>query len=145
VLKDFKEFALKGNVLDLAIGVVIGVAFGKIINSVVNDILMPPFGLVLGRTDFKDLFIDLSGGFYRSLAEAKAAGAPVIAYGVFLNTILEFLIIAFAVFLLVRQITRMRARSAASPTTKECQYCRTEIPLTAVRCPHCTSELKMVA
>jgi large conductance mechanosensitive channel len=145
MLKEFKEFAIRGNVLDLAVGVVIGAAFGKIVTSFVNDIIMPPIGLAFGRVDFKDLFLNLSGTTYKSLAEAKTAGAPVLAYGTFLNTIFEFLIVAFAIFLLVRQVNRMRARPAPTPTTKECDYCRSIIPIKATRCPHCTSELKVAA
>jgi large conductance mechanosensitive channel len=145
MLKDFKEFAVRGNVIDLAVGLVIGVAFGKIITSFVNDIVMPPIGLVVGHIDFKDLFINLSGTSYRSLSEAKAAGAPVLAYGAFLNTVFEFLIIAFVVFLLVRQVNRMRSKPSPTPTTKECSYCISIIPLAATRCPHCTSQLKLAA
>jgi large conductance mechanosensitive channel len=144
MLKEFKEFAVRGNVLDLAVGLVIGAAFGKIINSFVSDVLMPPFGLLFGRVDFKELFINLSGT-YQSAIEAKAAGAPIISYGMFLNTVLEFTIVAFAIFLLVRQVNRMRARPAPAPATKECDYCRTIISLQATRCPHCTSQLKLAA
>jgi len=145
MLKEFKEFAVRGNVLDLAIGIVIGAAFGKIVTSFVNDVVMPPIGMVVGHIDFKDLFINLSARTYTSLADAKAASAPVLAYGSFLNTVLEFLIIAFAVFLLVRQVNRMRAKPLPTPTTKECAYCLSIIPIAATRCPHCTSELKQAA
>ena len=145
MIKEFKEFALRGNVLDLAIGIVIGAAFGKIVTSFVNDIVMPPIGLAIGHIDFKDLFVSLSNSSYRSLAEAKAAGAPVLAYGNFLNTVFEFLIVAFAVFLLVRRVNHMRAKPSPTPTTKECAYCISIIPLAATRCPHCTSELKLTA
>ena len=145
MLKEYKEFVARGNVLDLAVGLVIGVAFGKIINSLVSDVLMPPFGLLFGRLDFKELFINLSGTAYRSATEAKAAGAAIIGYGMFLNTVLEFFIVAFAIFLIVRQVNRMRARPAPAPTTKECDYCRTVISLQATRCPHCTSQLKLAA
>jgi len=145
MLKEFKEFAVRGNVLDLAVGVVIGAAFGKIVTSFVGDIVMPPIGLLIGRIDFKDLFVSLSNANYRSLTEAKAAGAPVLAYGNFLNTIFEFIIVAFAVFLLVRQVNRMRSKPSPTPTTKECTYCLSVIPLAATRCPHCTSELKTAA
>lgn len=138
MFKEFKEFAARGNVLDLAVGVVIGVAFGKVVTSLVNDILMPPIGLVLKRIDFKDLFVDLSGAGYKSLAEAKTAGAPAVAYGMFLNTVLEFVIVAFAVFLIVRTVNRMRTQAVV---TQNCGYCQMSIPLTAVRCPHCTSQL----
>jgi large conductance mechanosensitive channel len=144
MFKEFKEFAMRGNVLDLAVAVVIGAAFGKIVSSLVNDILMPPIGLLIGRVDFKDLFINLSGTSYPSVAEAKTAGAPTVNYGLFLNTILEFIIVAFAVFLLVRSINRMWRKpetASAAPTTKDCSFCRMSIPLTATRCPHCTSQL----
>jgi len=145
MFKEFKEFAMKGNVLDLAVGVIIGAAFGAIVTSFVNDIMMPPIGLALGRVDFKDLFVSLNGTAYPSLAAAKAAAAPVLAYGQFLNTILNFIIVAFAVFLLVKNVnrwTRPVPPPAAAPTTKECPYCMTAIPLKAVRCPACTSDLK---
>jgi len=145
MFKEFKEFAVRGNVLDLAVGIVIGVAFGKIVTSFVNDILMPPLGRVVGRVDFKDFFLNLSDRSYSSLAEAKAAGAPVIAYGLFVNTILEFVIVAFAVFLLVRQVNRFLPRPAPATATKECAYCKSMIAIAATRCPHCTSELKMSA
>ena|SRR5205823_4707366 len=145
MLKEFKEFAVRGNVLDLAIGLVVGAAFGKIVTSFVNDVLMPPIGLMIGRMDFKDLFVNLSARAYPSLTQAKAAGAPVIAYGNFLNTVFEFLIVAFAVFLLVRQVNRMRAKPVPTPTTKECAYCMSIIPIAATRCPHCTSELQRAA
>jgi large conductance mechanosensitive channel len=145
MLREFKEFAVRGNVLDLAVGVVIGAAFGKIVTSLVNDIVMPPIGLFVGHLDFKDLFINLSSTSYKSLTEAKAAGAPVVAYGTFLNVVFEFLIVAFVVFLLVRQINRMRSKPSPTPTTKECFYCMSIIPLGAKRCPHCTSELKIAA
>ena len=145
MLKEFKEFAIRGNVLDLAVGLVIGAAFGKIVTSFVNDVVMPPIGLIIGRIDFKDLFINLSTRAYSSLAEAKAAGAPVLAYGTFLNTVFEFIIVAFAVFLVVRQVNRMRAKPIPTPTTKECTYCLSIIPIAATRCPHCTSELNRAA
>jgi large conductance mechanosensitive channel len=141
MLKEFKEFAMRGNVLDLAIGVIIGAAFGAIVASLVSDIIMPPIGMVLGGLDFKDLFIALNGQSYASLAAAKAAGAPVIAYGNFLNTIINFLIVAFAIFLLVRQVNRLkRPASAEVPSTKDCPACAMSIPAKAIRCPHCTSE-----
>lgn len=142
MLKEFKEFALRGNVIDLAVGVVIGAAFGKIVASFVSDLLMPPIGLLLGRIDFSSLFINLSERSYASLQEAKAAGAPVISYGVFIQAVLDFVLIALAVFLLVRQFNRLRRQEPApTPTTKECQYCASTIALKATRCPHCTSEL----
>lgn len=143
--REFKEFAMRGNVLDMAIGIIIGAAFGKIISSFVNDILMPPIGLLLGGVDFSDLFINLSGKPYASLAEAKAAGAATINYGVFLNTVLDFVIVAFVVFLLVRQVNRLRRQpepAPAAPTTKECPYCLSVISLRATRCPYCTSDLQ---
>ncbi len=144
--REFKEFAMRGNVLDMAIGIIIGAVFGKIVSSFVNDILMPPIGLLLGGVDFSDLFINLSGKPYASLAEAKAAGAATINYGVFLNTVLDFVIVAFAVFLLVRQVNRLRRQpepAPAAPTTKECPYCLSGISLRATRCPYCTSDLQM--
>lgn len=142
MLKEFKKFAMQGNVLDLAIGIVIGAAFGKIVSSFVNDILMPPIGLLLGKVDFSNLFINLSDIHYPSLAAAKEAGAPIIAYGLFLNNIIDFLIIAFVIFLIVRQVNRMKQEAEAEVTTKNCSYCFSEISLKATRCPHCTSELK---
>ena len=142
--KEFKEFALRGNVIDLAIGVVIGAAFGSIVTSFVNDILMPPIGLLLGKVDFSNLFINLSRQSYASLEEAQAAGAATINNGLFINTVLDFLIVAFVVFLFVRQVNRMRRAAEAPPAeaeTKECPYCLSTIPEKATRCPHCTSEL----
>jgi len=142
MLKEFKEFALRGNVLDLAIAVIMGAAFGPIVNSMVNDIIMPPIGLALHHVDFKDLFFSMTGEHYASLAAAKAAGAPVIAYGNFLNTVVSFLIVAFSVFVLVRQIKRFEKPAVApAPTTKDCPYCYSAIPLKATRCPNCTSQL----
>jgi large conductance mechanosensitive channel len=141
MLKEFKEFVMRGNVLDLAVGLVIGAAFGKIVTSFVNDILMPPIGLLLGRVSFKDLFIDLSGGNYASLEAAKAAGAPTLNYGMFIQNIVDFIIVAFAIFLVVKQVNRFR-KPAAEPDTKECPYCATNIPKKATRCPACTSEVK---
>ncbi len=144
MLKEFKEFALRGNVLDLAIGVIIGAAFGKIVTSFVNDILMPPLGLLLGGVDFANLFINLSGTPYASLAEAQAAGAPTINYGLFINNIIDFLIVAFVIFLVVRAINRMSKPKTApeeAPSTKQCPYCASGIPIQATRCPNCTSQL----
>jgi large conductance mechanosensitive channel len=146
MLKDFRDFIMRGNVLDLAVAVIIGAAFGKIIASLVNDIIMPPIGLLLGGVDFSSLFIPLNGQTYASLAAAKAAGAPSINYGVFINNVIEFLIIAAAIFLVVRAVNTMQTRMtkpqpAAAATTKECPYCLTTIPLKATRCPACTSEL----
>ncbi len=145
MLKEFKEFAMKGNVVDLAVGIVIGGAFGKIVSSFVGDILMPPIGLLLGKVDFATLFISLSGKSFSSLQEAKAAGAPTLNYGLFFSTILDFVIVAFAVFLMIKQINRLKREEApapAVPATKECSFCFSMIPLKAMRCPHCTSELK---
>jgi large conductance mechanosensitive channel len=139
VLKEFKEFAMKGNVIDLAIGVILGVAFGKIVTSLVNDIVMPPIGLALGKVDFSNLFLDLSGESHATLAQAKEAGAATINYGLFLNTIIEFLIITFVLFLVIRQVNRMRG--PAPVTTKECPRCASPIPLKATRCPNCTSDV----
>ena len=140
---EFKEFAAKGNVVDLAVGVIIGAAFGKIVTSLVNDIIMPPIGLAIGHVDFRNLFIALNGGSYASLADAQKAGAPTINYGVFLNTILEFLIVALAVFLLVRQINRFLPSPGPAPAeeVRECPFCVSRIPMTATRCPYCTSDL----
>ncbi|MGH7825040.1 MAG: large conductance mechanosensitive channel protein MscL, partial [Candidatus Binatia bacterium] len=135
MLKEFKEFVMRGNVLDLAIAVVIGAAFGKIVTSFVEDILMPPIGLALGNVDFSNLFINLSATDYPSLAAAKAAGAATLNYGVFFNNILNFLIIGFAIFLLIRQVNRLQKPApAAAPTTRDCPYCLSSIPLQATRC-----------
>ena len=136
MLSEFKQFVMRGNVVDLAIAVIIGTAFGKIVASFVEDVLMPPIGLALGKVDFSNLFINLSGQDYPSVAVAKAAGAATLNYGIFLNHIINFLIIAFAIFLLIKQINRMPA-----PATKDCPYCFSSIPLKATRCPHCTSDL----
>lgn len=141
MLKDFKNFVMRGNVLDLAVAVILGVAFGAIVTSVVNDIVMPPIGLILGHVDFKDLFISLNGQAYPTLAAAKAAAAPVIAYGQFLNTVINFLIIAFVIFIVVRQASKLQRKPAPAPTTKDCAFCCTPIPMAAKRCPHCTSQL----
>jgi len=142
MLKEFKEFALKGNVVDLAIAVIIGGAFGKIVTSLVNDIIMPPFGMLLGGVNFSDLFISLNGQSYPSLAAATAAGAPTINYGVFLNNIISFLIIAWVLFLVVKGMNAFKQAPAPSePNTKACPHCAMEIPLKATRCPHCTSNL----
>jgi large conductance mechanosensitive channel len=143
MLKDFKAFALRGNVLDLAVAVIIGAAFGKVVASLVDDLLMPPLGLALGHLDFSSFFIDLSGKGYATLAEAKAAGAPALRYGSFLNAMVNFLIQAFAIFVLVRQVTRFTTPAAApaTPTDKDCPFCFSKIPIKATRCPHCTSTL----
>ncbi len=144
MLKEFKEFAMRGNVLDMAIGIILGVAFGKVVTTLVAEILMPPIGMLLGNVDFSNLFINLSGNHYASLADAHKAGAVVIGYGLFVNTIIEFLIVAFAVFLLVRQVNRLKkpAPAPAAPESKECPFCISSVPLKATRCPQCTSELK---
>jgi len=142
MFKEFKEFAVKGNVIDLAVGIIMGVAFGAIVSSFVNDIIMPPIGLLLGNIDFANLFINLSGTAYPSLKAAKDAGAATINYGVFINTVLNFIIVALVVFVLVRQINRLKKEPApAAPNTKECKYCLSSIPIKATRCPHCTSQL----
>lgn len=144
MLKEFREFAMRGSVVDLAIGVILGAAFGGIVNSFVNDILMPPIGLLLGNVDFSNLFITLKGPATDTLAAAKDAGAVTLNYGVFINTVINFLIITFVIFLLVKQINQLQRKEEApapEPTTKECTYCFTQIPLQATRCPNCTSEL----
>jgi len=144
MLKEFRDFAMRGNVLDLAVGFIMGAAFGKIVTSLVNDIIMPPIGLVLGKVDFTNLYVNLSGKDYDSLADAKKAGAATINYGIFLNNILDFVIVAFAVFLLVKQVNRFLPKPpppAPPAPTKACTYCTTTIPIAATRCPNCTSEL----
>lgn len=142
MFQEFKKFIMRGNVLDLAVAVIIGGAFGSIVTSLVNDVIMPPIGMLLGKINFKDLFINLSGTPYASLAEAQAAGAATINYGNFINTIINFLIVAFVIFLIVRAFNRMKKPEApAAPTTKDCPYCQTAIPIKATRCPHCTSQL----
>jgi large conductance mechanosensitive channel len=144
MLKEFKEFASRGNVIDLAVGVIIGAAFGKIVTSAVNDLIMPPIGMALGRIDFANFFIALDGGAYASLAEAQQKAAPTLNYGRFLNTTLEFLIVAFAVFLLVKQINRLQAPPPAAPPedVRNCPFCISRVPAKARRCPFCTSELQ---
>ena len=143
MLKEFREFAARGNVIDLAVGVIIGAAFGKIVNSLVTDIIMPPIGMALGRVSFVDLFIALDGGSYPSLEAAKAAGAPTINYGLFINNIVEFLIVAFAVFLLVRQINRLKGPApVADDGLRDCSFCLSRIPRKATRCAHCTSAVQ---
>ena len=145
MLKEFKEFAMRGNVVDMAVGIIIGAAFGGIIKSLVADVIMPPIGLLLGGVDFSDLFINLSGGDYASLAAAQEAGAATLNIGVFINTVLNFIIVAFAIFILIRAINQLKRKEeeapAPEPTTKECPHCLSEIPLKATRCGHCTSEL----
>jgi len=144
MFKDFREFAVRGNVMDLAVGVIIGAAFGKIVASLVSDVIMPPIGMLMGKMDFSNLFIDLSRSGVTTLAEAKTKGIPTINYGAFLNTCLDFLIVAFVIFLMVRWINRLKAEPApapAAPTTKDCSFCLSVIPLKATRCPNCTSQL----
>ncbi|MBM3121716.1 MAG: large conductance mechanosensitive channel protein MscL [Chloroflexi bacterium] len=146
MLKEFKTFVLRGNVLDLAVAVILGASFGKIVSSLVNDIIMPPLGLLLGRVDFSSLFVSLSGEPYASLAKAQEAGAATLNYGLFIKALVDFLIVALVMFLLIRLVNRaqqLRAREAApAPSTKDCPFCLSSIPLRASRCPHCTSELK---
>jgi large conductance mechanosensitive channel len=150
MLKEFKEFAMRGNVLDMAVGIIIGGAFGTIIGSLVSDVIMPPIGMALGNVDFSNLFILLKDGAkaagpYAYLADAKAAGAVTINYGVFINSVISFLIVAFAVFLLIRSMNKLKREEAAppaEPTTRDCPFCFTAIPLKASRCPQCTSEVK---
>ena len=143
MFKEFKEFAMRGNVIDLAVGVVIGGAFGKIVSSFVSDILMPPIGLILGKVDFSNLYINLSGGTYPSLAEAKKAGAATLNLGMFVNQIIDFSIIAFSVFLVVKTLNSMQKKSeAATPNSKACPFCLSTIPLAATNCAHCTSEIQ---
>jgi len=149
MLKEFKEFAMRGNVLDMAVGIIIGAAFGTIVNSLVQDVIMPPIGLLLGNVDFSNIFIVLKegkvAGPYTSVAAAKSAGAISINFGMFVNTIISFILVAFAVFLLIKTINRLRRQEEAppsAPTTKDCIYCLSKIPIKATRCPNCTSELK---
>jgi len=145
ILKEFKEFAIKGNVLDMAIGIIIGTAFGKIVSSLVNDVIMPPIGRILGKVNFASLYINISGQQYDSLDAAKAAGAATINYGMFINVVIDFLIVAFIMFLIVKQVNRAKRKPEpapmAKPTTKQCPFCFTDIPIKATRCPNCTSEL----
>lgn len=148
MIKEFKEFAMRGSVLDMAVGIIIGVAFGAIVSSFVTDVLMPPLGLLMGGVDFTNLFIVLksgqAGGPFASLAAAQAAGAVTLNYGLFINKIISFLIVAFALFLVIRSMNQLKKKSEpppAAPTTKDCPFCSTAIPIKAVRCPHCTSQL----
>lgn len=143
MLKEFKEFAMRGNVMDMAIGIIIGGAFGKIISSLVSDVLMPPIGLMLGRMNFSNLFVNLSGGDFDTIEKAKAAGAATINYGLFINTVIDFLIVAFVIFMVVRQLNRLKKEPApAPPATKECPFCCSAISVKATKCPNCTSDLK---
>jgi len=142
MFKGFRDFIMRGNVLDLAVAVIIGAAFGKIVTSLVNDILMPPLGLILKNVDFSDLFIDLSGSTHATLAQAKAAGAATINYGIFLNNVLDFVIVALVIYIMIQQANKLKkAPAPADPTTKECSFCHTTIPIKATRCPNCTSTL----
>ena len=143
MLKEFREFVTRGSVLDLAVGVMVGAAFTKIVDSLVADILMPPIGVVLGGIDFSDFFINLGSADYASLADAKAANAATINYGIFLNNVISFLIVAFAIFVLVRQVNRFRRpKKTEAPTQKACPFCQMSVPIMATRCPHCTSDLQ---
>jgi large conductance mechanosensitive channel len=145
MLKEFKDFIMRGNVLDLAVAVIIGGAFGKIINSLVTDLLMPPLGLILGNVDFSSLYINLSSTPYATLAEAQAAGAPTLNYGLFLNNVINFVIVATAIFLVIKlanRLQRLKPAEKPAPTTKECPYCISNVPIKATRCPNCTSDLK---
>ncbi len=145
MLKEFKEFAMRGNVVDMAVGIIIGAAFGGIVKSLVADLIMPPIGLLLGGVDFSDIFVNLSGGEYASLAAAQEAGAATLNVGVFINTVLNFIIVAFAIFILIRAINQMKRKEEPEPepepTTKDCPFCCSAIPIKATRCGHCTSEL----
>ena len=151
MLREFREFAMRGNVIDMAVGIIIGGAFGKIVSSLVNDVIMPLVGMLLGKFDFSNLFISLSGGSYATLADAKAAGAATLNYGMFIGSVVDFVIIAFAIFLMVKWMSGLKAQFTApeakpeaepeNPTTKECPYCLSVIPINATRCGHCTSSL----
>ena len=142
MLKEFKEFAMRGNVIDMAVGIIIGAAFGKIVASFVKDIIMPPIGLPMGGVDFSGLFLNLSDKTFATLAEAQKAGAATINYGVFINTVVDFIIIAFAIFIVIKQINRLKKEPApADPTTKECPHCLSQIPIKATKCAHCTSDV----
>jgi len=145
MLNDFKAFVLRGNVLDMAVGIIIGAAFGKIVSSLVSDVLMPPIGLILGQVNFANLFINLSATSYPTLEAAKAAGAPTLNYGMFINTVVDFVIVAAVIFMLIKQFARLQRQPeapTAGPTTKACPYCVSTVPIKATRCPQCTSELK---
>ena len=141
MLKEFKKFAMRGNVIDLAVGIIIGASFGKIVSSFVNDILMPLMGVLLGKIDFSNLFINLSGRNYSTIAAAKAAGAATLNYGLFINAVVDFVIIAFAIFLLIKQINKLSPKAKEPNLQKECPYCLSMININAKKCPHCTSEL----
>jgi len=142
-IKEFKEFAMKGNVIDMAVGIIIGAAFGKIVSSLVSDIIMPPLGLVIGKMDFSNFFLTLSSGSYETLTQAKAAGASTLNYGIFLNNVVDFLIVSFAIFILISQINRLRRKEEPKPIdTKQCPHCISTVSLKATKCPYCTSEIK---
>jgi large conductance mechanosensitive channel len=144
MLKEFKEFAMRGNVLDMAVGIIVGAAFGQIVTSFVQDVMMPPIGRLVGHVDFSNLFVNLTETHYDTIAAAKAAGAATLNYGQFLNTVVNFMIVAFAVFLLVRQVNRLAPKPApaAAPATRDCPYCLSAVPAKATKCAHCTSELR---
>jgi len=143
MLKEFKEFAMRGNVMDMAVGIIIGAAFGKIVTSFVEDILMPPLGMLIGKVDFSNLFVSLAGQHFDTLKAAKDAGAATVNYGIFFNHVFNFLIVAFAIFLMIRSVNRLKREApAAAPSTRDCPYCCTAMPLAATRCPHCTSDVK---
>ncbi len=143
--KEFKEFAVKGNIIDMAVGIIIGTAFSKIVNSLVNDVIMPVFSMITGRVDFTNMFLALNGEHYKSLADAKEATAPTLNYGIFISAIIDFLIIAFTLFIVIKRINKLKKKEPeappAEPTTKVCPFCQSTISIKAVRCPHCTSEL----
>jgi large conductance mechanosensitive channel len=146
ILEEFKAFVMRGNVIDMAVGVIIGGAFGKIVSSMTADIIMPPIGLLLGKVDFSSLYINMSGKVYASLAEAQAAGAPTLNYGIFLNNVINFVIIAFVIFLMIKQLNKLqkpvaKPAPAGAPTTKDCPFCCSTVAIKAVRCPNCTSQL----
>lgn len=142
-ISEFKEFAVKGNVMDMAVGIIIGAAFGSIVNSLVKDVLMPPIGMITGGINFADLFYALDGKSYATLAEAQAAAAPTINYGLFINSIISFIIVALAIFVLIREVNKLKKQPAPpEPNTKSCPYCKESIPLAAIKCSHCTSDLK---
>ena len=141
---EFKEFAVKGNVIDMAVGIIIGAAFGSIVNSLVKDVIMPPIGMLMGGINFADMFLALDGKAYATLSEAQAAAAPTINYGLFINSIISFIIVALAIFVLIKQINAMKKQPAPpDPNTKECPYCKESIPKAAVKCSHCTSDLNV--
>ena len=143
MLREFRDFAMRGNMIDMAVGIIIGAAFGRVVSSLVTDVIMPPIGLLSGHSDFSNKFINLSGKAFATLAEAKAAGAATINYGLFFNAAFDFLIVAFAVFMLIRQINRLKKEAPpALPTAKDCPYCLSSVPIKATRCPHCTSALQ---